>query len=187
MPPIPLDNKIHTVSASVNTENKGSAQANAGREAFTIEELINTIPPGGAVDSVQAGDGITVDQTTGDVTVSANIGALDADDYIAKFTADDAVGASRIYCNTFTEGSVTYENFVFGASGSPALATFPTDSSIIMQTQAAAPTSASTPGRVGQVILYHGDETDADNGIYVCVVAGVAGAAKWTKSALTNV
>ncbi len=43
MPDIPLDNKIHTVAAGVNTENKGSAQANAGREAFTIQDLADTI------------------------------------------------------------------------------------------------------------------------------------------------
>ena len=43
MPDIPLTNKIHTVAAGVETENKGSAQANAGREAFTIQDLADTI------------------------------------------------------------------------------------------------------------------------------------------------
>lgn len=46
MPTIPLTNKIHTVTAGVETENKGSAQANAGREAYTIQDLSDTIDAG---------------------------------------------------------------------------------------------------------------------------------------------
>ncbi len=185
MPNIPLTNKIHTVTSGVDTVNKGSAQANAGREAYTIQDLADTI--GGGVSSIIAGDGITVDEEGGDVTVNAKIGGPNADDYITKFNGDDSVAASKIYCNTFTSGGVTYENYIFGGAAAPTLATFPEESMILIETQPTAPTSAATAGFAGQVILYHGDENDADNGIYVCIAAGAAGAAKWTKSSLTNV
>ncbi len=36
---IKLTDKIHTVAASVSTENKGSAQANAGRDAYTLQDV----------------------------------------------------------------------------------------------------------------------------------------------------
>jgi|TARA_R110000796_G_scaffold42449_9_gene104943 hypothetical protein len=190
---IKLTDKIHTVAAGVDTVNRGSAQANAGREAYTLQEVSDLIGGGGgAVDSIAAGDGVTVSAATGNVTVSAKIGGTNADDFIALFTADDAVNASRIATTFFTSniptgGILTYGQYSFGELNNPVIAVFQKTSMILFQTQDTAPTSASTGGLAGQVVLYHGDETDADNGIYVCVVSGAAGAAKWTKSALTNV
>jgi len=191
--PIKLTDKIHTVAAGVDTVNKGSAQANAGREAYTLQEVSDLIGGGGgAVDSIVAGDGVAVNAATGDVTVSAKIGGNNANNFLGEFTADDAINASKIAVTGFassipTGNLLTYYQYSFGALGTPGIAYFQKTSILSFQTQDAAPTSASTGGLAGQVVLYHGDDTDADNGIYVCIVSGVAGSAKWTKSALTNV
>ena len=37
---IQLTDKIHTVSADIDTTNRGSAQANAGRAAYTLQEML---------------------------------------------------------------------------------------------------------------------------------------------------
>ena len=49
---IPNTQKFHTVSAEVDTENKGSELANSRREAFTMQDIIDSV----STDSV---DGIT--------------------------------------------------------------------------------------------------------------------------------
>ncbi len=46
MATIPNGQKFHTVASTVDTENKGSAQLNAKREAFTMQDIIDTV--GGA-------------------------------------------------------------------------------------------------------------------------------------------
>jgi hypothetical protein len=45
---IPNTQKFHTVASTVDTENKGSAQLNAKREAFTMQDIADTV---GGVDS----------------------------------------------------------------------------------------------------------------------------------------
>jgi hypothetical protein len=40
---IPNTQKFHTVAGTVDTENKGSAQLNAKREAFTMQDIIDTV------------------------------------------------------------------------------------------------------------------------------------------------
>ena len=60
---IKLTDKIHTVAAGVDTVNKGSAQANAGREAYTLQDVSDLIGGGSAdtnlgnSDLVQTGTG----------------------------------------------------------------------------------------------------------------------------------
>tara|TARA_R110001632_G_scaffold160245_1_gene278549 strand:- start:76 stop:813 length:738 start_codon:yes stop_codon:yes gene_type:complete len=49
---IPSGQKFHTVSSNVDTENKGSAQANSGREAFTMQDITDSV--GGGEVNVQA-------------------------------------------------------------------------------------------------------------------------------------
>ena len=44
---IKLTDKIHTVAAGVDTVNRGSAQANAGREAYTLQDVSDLIGGGG--------------------------------------------------------------------------------------------------------------------------------------------
>jgi len=42
-----LTDKIHTVSTDIDTANRGSAQANAGREAYTLQDVKTLIGSGG--------------------------------------------------------------------------------------------------------------------------------------------
>ena len=156
MPNIPLTNKIHTVTSGVETVNRGSALANAGREAYTIQDLADTIGGGG-------------------------IGGSGTTNQLALFTASGTIGDSLL------AASASGDYLYVGSALSPVSLSFVSASNIVFQTQGSAPSSLATAGTAGQMVLYHGDETDADNGIYVCVVSGAAGAAKWTKSALTNV
>ncbi|HIB77192.1 MAG TPA: hypothetical protein EYO58_06145 [Flavobacteriales bacterium] len=46
MATIPLTQKFHTLAESVNTENRGSASANANRTIFTMADIVATIGPG---------------------------------------------------------------------------------------------------------------------------------------------
>ena len=188
---IQLTDKIHTVSADIDTTNRGSAQANAGREAYTLQDVSDLIGGGGgAVDSIVAGDGVTVNAATGNVTVSAKIGGNNANNFLGEFTADDAINASRIATTFVTSdnptGSVlTYAKYAFGELNNPAIALFLKNSMVQMEPQAAAPTSAGTGGFAGQVVLFY--DGTADDGLYVCTASGAAGSATWTKSALTAV
>jgi len=185
MATIPNDQKFHTIASDVDTTNRGSATANADRRTYTMQDIADTVGGGGgsAVDSIIAGDNVAVSSATGNVTVSADMGGSGTLNQFALFTASGTIGNSLLAAST--SGGA---NFITAGSGSaPVSLLFPTASNIIFQTQGSAPTSAATAGTAGQMVLYHGDDTDTDNGIYVCVVAGVAGSAKWTKSALTNV
>lgn len=156
MPDIPLTNKIHTVAAGVETVNKGSAQANAGREAFTIQDLADTIDAG------------TIDGDSG---------------FIPLYTSSNSIGNSLL-----TQATIAGEEILFfGGGATPLVARILKESVLRIESQDAAPTSAATAGSTGDIVLYHGDEADVDNGIYVCVVGGAAGDAHWAKSALTNV
>ena len=49
MATIPLGQMFRTVAPVVDTINKGSLQANSLREAFTMQDIINTVPSGGTV------------------------------------------------------------------------------------------------------------------------------------------
>jgi len=187
MATIPNDQKFHTIASDVDTTNRGSATANADRRTYTMQDIADTVSggSGGAVDSIVAGNNTSISPVggTGNVTINAEIGGSGTLNQFALFTASGTIGNSLLSAST--SGGL---NFITAGSGSaPVSLLFPTASNIIFQTQGSAPTSGSTAGSAGQMVLYHGDETDADNGIYVCVVAGVAGSAKWTKSALTNV
>ena len=53
---IKLTDKIHTVAAGVDTVNKGSAQANAGREAYTLQE-VQALIGGGDITVSDQGEG----------------------------------------------------------------------------------------------------------------------------------
>ena len=47
MPTIPVDQKFHTVPAEVDTQDRGSARANADREIYTMQDIIDTVGGGG--------------------------------------------------------------------------------------------------------------------------------------------
>lgn len=50
MASIPVTQKFHTVAADVDTENKGSALANADRESYTMQDIIDTVSTEGGID-----------------------------------------------------------------------------------------------------------------------------------------
>lgn len=177
---IPLTNKIHTVTSGVETVNRGSAQANAGREAYTIQDLADTIG-GGAVDSVVAGNNVTVSPTTGNVVINADIGGSGTTNQLALFTASGTIGNSLL-----SASSSGGANYIYVGNGSaPVSLVVGSASNIIWQPQGSAPSSLATAGTDGQMVLFF-DGTAAD-GIYVCISAGAAGSATWKKSALTPV
>ena len=53
---IPSDQKFHTVPAEVDTKDKGSARANADREIFTMQDIVDSVTVGGGIDFTELGD-----------------------------------------------------------------------------------------------------------------------------------
>ena len=85
MPQIPLGQKFHTVSSDVDTKDRGSALANAGREVFTMQDIADTVSVGTGVASLNTltggltlseGDNITIsnDAPNDAIEISAAIG-----------------------------------------------------------------------------------------------------------------
>lgn len=184
MPSIPLTNKIHTVTSGVETINKGSAQANAGREAYTIQDLADTIGGGGgAVDSIIAGDGVSVSSATGDVTVSAKIAGVAG--RIPLYDATDSIGESLL-----SQGTISGEELLLlGGGSNPLVVSIVKESTLRVQSQLAAPSSAATAGTEGDTVTYfnNANPDDAANGLYVCTKSGAVGSAEWGKAQLTSV
>ena len=88
---IQLTDKIHTVSADIDTTNRGSSQANAGREAYTLQDVSDLIGGGGgAVDSIVAGSNVTISPSggTGNVTINADIANLATSDLVQTGTGN---------------------------------------------------------------------------------------------------
>lgn len=69
---IKLTDKIHTVSTDIDTKNRGSAQANAGRDAYTLQEVKDVIGAGGGVTQITAGTNVTISPTDGLGNVTVN-------------------------------------------------------------------------------------------------------------------
>ena len=132
MPTIPLTNKIHTVTSGVETVNRGSAQANAGREAYTIQDLADTIGGGGG-----------------------GIGGNGTTNQLALFTASGTIG------NSLLAASSSGDYLYVGSALSPVSLAFGSASNIIWQTQGSAPSSLATAGTAGQMVLFF-DGTAAD-------------------------
>lgn len=146
-----------------------------------LKTFISAGSGGGAVDSIVAGTNVTVSSATGDVTVNAELGGSGTVNQLALFTANGTIGNSLL--SAATSGGV---NYIYAGSGSaPVKVVIPSESSLVWQKQGVAPSSASTVGVVGQMVLFY-DGTAAD-GIYVCIASGAAGSTTWTKSALTAV
>jgi hypothetical protein len=183
---IQLTDKIHTVSADIDTTNRGSAQANAGREAYTLQDVSDLIGGGGgAVDSIVAGSNIKISSATGNVTINAAIGGNGTTNQLALFTASGTIGNSLLAANT--SGGI---NSIFvGSASAPVNLLIPAASRLVLQKQVSAPSSASTAGDAGAIVAFFNtaDPADAANGLYVCTNTGVAGSASWSKAALTAV
>lgn len=67
---IPQGTKFHGVAPSVDTVNKGSATANAWREAYTIDDMVNYIGAKGLFSQTE--DGPSVTDTTDELTMIGN-------------------------------------------------------------------------------------------------------------------
>jgi len=183
---IQLTDKIHTVSADIDTTNRGSAQANAGRAAYTLQDVSDLIGGGGgAVDSIVAGSNITISSATGNVTINAAIGGNGNEGQLALFTASGTIGNSLLSAST--SGGLNL--ITVGSGSAPVLFLVGQASRLILQKQSSAPSSASTAGQAGEIVTYFNiaDPADAANGLYVCTNQGAAGSASWSKAALTAV
>ena len=55
MATIPAGQKFHTVSAHVDTTNKGSAQANSDRKVFTMQDIEDSVGGGSVTSLTTAG------------------------------------------------------------------------------------------------------------------------------------
>lgn len=58
MATIPSGQKFHTLASTVDTKERGSASANAKREIYTMQDIIDTVSGGGSV--LYIGDDTTV-------------------------------------------------------------------------------------------------------------------------------
>ena len=86
---IPAGQKFHTVSENVDTTNKGSAQANADRKSFTMQDISDTANAGGG------GGIVTSLTTTGDSGASTLVGGvLNVPEYADTVTSLTTTGDS---------------------------------------------------------------------------------------------
>lgn len=84
MASIPLGQKFHTVSPSMETNNLGSALANAGRTIFTMQDIVNTVTVSAGVTSLdglsgtltlEGNNGVTINDNGSDtITISSGVG-----------------------------------------------------------------------------------------------------------------
>jgi len=73
--PIPAGTKFHGVDPSVETVNKGSATANALRDAYTIDDMVNYFGVKGLFTQIEHGP--VVENTTDELTIIGNgLGSL---------------------------------------------------------------------------------------------------------------
>lgn len=81
---IPLGQKFHTVSPSMETANLGSALANAGRTIFTMQDIITTVGASSGVTSLRG--------LTGVLTLTGLNGVSVADDSVNAITITGGQG-----------------------------------------------------------------------------------------------
>ena len=127
---IKLTDKIHTVAAGVDTVNKGSAQANAGREAYTLQDVSDLIGGGSAdtnlgnSDLVQTGTG-NRSYLLGTAGQSLSFVVPNGADYpMLKLNVDNTVEVNsslKFRVDTFTPADTRY--LTLKAAGSLAGAT----------------------------------------------------------------
>jgi hypothetical protein len=90
---IPAGTKFHGVAVSVDTVNKGSASANANRDAYTIEQIVA---------SVGTTDTYLINSTTDGSNVDLNLDALLGTDSTVQLTAGTGVGIAQSGGNNIT-------------------------------------------------------------------------------------
>lgn len=160
---IKLTDKIHIVSTDIDTKNRGSAQANAGRNAYTLQELGSLIGGG----SGTIGGSITDNQVAIGATTGNEIEGSSALTYNGSLlTVTGAVSSGTLTATTNIDTPTL--SITGGAVGSLRSAFV-----------AAAPVDATTAGTQGDILF------DAV-AIYVCTITGIAGAATWKRVVLVD-
>lgn len=97
---IPQGTKFHGVDPSVETVNKGSATANALRDAYTIDDMVNYFGTKGLFSQTE--DGPVVENTTDELTIIGNgLGSL-------SIPANGFVRGNTFKC--YLEGSLSSLN-----------------------------------------------------------------------------
>ena len=163
MATIPTGQQFHTLAAAVDTQNRGSATANADRTVYTMTDIINTVTGsvgdiGGSIADNQIAVGATTaNEIEGSASLTYN-GSL--------LTVSGAVSSGTLTATTDIETPTI--SITGGAVGSLRSAFV-----------ASAPTDAATAGTQGDILF------DAV-AIYVCTVTGAAGAATWKRVVLVD-
>lgn len=206
---IKLTDKIHTVAAGVDTVNKGSAQANAGREAYTLQDVSDLISGGGDTnlatsDLVQTGTGNrsyllgTAGQSLSFVV--PNGAAVPMLKLNVDNTVEFAAGI-KLRVDNFTPADTRFLTVKAATSLAGATSysiTLPGNIPTVNQQLSnllngelgwtdpaskvnfgTAPASATSAGEAGDVVW------TADY-IYVCTLTGANGAANWNRATLTS-
>lgn len=70
MPQIPLDQKFHTLDADTPTQERGSSLVNAGREVYTMQDIVDSVSFGSGVASLESLTGVLNLVGAGTVSVS---------------------------------------------------------------------------------------------------------------------
>tara|TARA_R100001510_G_scaffold25588_1_gene22489 strand:+ start:1150 stop:1725 length:576 start_codon:yes stop_codon:yes gene_type:complete len=89
---IPNGQKFHTVSADVDTNDKGSARSNADREVYTMQDVIDTVGGGGG--AVTELNGTEAEYKVRSSAVSAP-GEIEG--AVVKFGATTGMNAGQVY------------------------------------------------------------------------------------------
>ncbi len=72
MPQIPLDQKFHTLDADTPTQERGSSLVNAGREIYTMQDIVDSVSFGSGVASLEGLTGVLNLVGAGTVSVTTD-------------------------------------------------------------------------------------------------------------------
>ena len=134
MATIPNNQKFHTVSGDVDTENKGSALANSDRRSYTMQDILDTVSTGGGVD----GSG-----TAGKIPLWSDSNTI-GDSSISESSVDVQV-SQKSFLVTPPSSGTKRAGLSDGSRFSRLTVGAPQD--------AQAPTTASDPGDVGDILF----------------------------------
>ena len=163
MATIPDLQQFHTLAPDVDTENRGSATANADRTIYKMSDIIDTVTGsvgdiGGSIDEYEIAIGAaTSNEIGGSSALTYNSSILSVTGAVSSGTLTATVDIETPTIS-ITGGAVGSLRSAFVSS---------------------APTDAATAGTEGDIIF------DAV-AIYVCTVTGVAGSATWKRVVLVD-
>ena len=162
MATIPDLQQFHTLAPDVDTENRGSAMANADRTVYRMSDIIDTVT--GSVGDI--GGSISENEIAIGAATSNEIGGSASLTYNGSLlTVSGTVSSGTLTATTdINTPTISITGGVVGSLRSAFVASAPTD--------------AATAGTQGDILF------DAD-AIYVCTVTGDAGNATWKKADLS--